>query len=123
MAVLRQTVATAAVWARLEFDPQPALWTTIGLMGALLVGALAIYLTDRWRKRSPQERMSANDQMAHFRTLFDRGELSREEYDRIRGLLTERLKREMEVAPAPPPETKPPESKPPEPPKLNGPAS
>ena len=58
-----------------------------------------IALVDRWRRRTQSDTLRPSDQMAQFRTLYERGELSAEEYDRIRGLLTERLVREMEGVP------------------------
>jgi hypothetical protein len=119
MLPFRHNVAMAAAWPGLDWEnSQKVVWTAAALTGAMLIGALVIFLTDRWRRRPTQERLSANDQMAHFRHLYEKGELSPEEYTRIRGLLTERLKKEMEIAPAPQPESKPPEQ-----PKPNGAAS
>ncbi len=56
------------------------LWTGLLLVGALLVGAMLIAWIQRWQRRmssnSPVEGMS-------FRELFERGELTEEEYKRI----------------------------------------
>jgi outer membrane biosynthesis protein TonB len=70
-------------------------------VGAILVGALVIAWLNRWRKRQRDAGLSAGDQLAHFRQLYEQGELSPEEFGRIRGLLGERLRQEMQV-PVPP---------------------
>jgi hypothetical protein len=80
------------------------LWATLALVGALLVGAFLIWWVDRWRKRSAESTESPNDQLAHFRALYDQGELSPEEFERIRHLLGKRLRQELDVAQPPPPE-------------------
>jgi hypothetical protein len=65
---------------------------------ALLLGALAITIVDRWRKRQNPDRLRPEDQLSQFQALYDRGELSDEEFRRIRGLLTEQVIREKETA-------------------------
>jgi hypothetical protein len=81
----------------------PVVGYTLLFVGAILAGALVIAWLDRWRKRPQNPGMSTNDQLAHFRTLYERGQLSPEEFARIRTLLGERLRQEMEVPAAPPP--------------------
>ena len=52
------------------------LWAALPLIGALLVGALILYLIDRWRKRAAVEEERAcapNDQLSHFRSLYEQG--------------------------------------------------
>jgi hypothetical protein len=78
------------------WDPR-LLWACLALVGAVLVGALAISIVDRWRKRSDHQSHRVGDQLEHFRTLYERGELSSEEFERIRGLLQQRLVRELEA--------------------------
>jgi hypothetical protein len=80
----------------------PILKAALPLLVALLVGALVLYFVDRWRKRPPSASLEANDQLTHFRSLYERGEMTREEYERVKGLLTGELRRELNV-PAPPP--------------------
>ena len=76
----------------------PVLWTTLALVAALLIGALVLALVDRWRKRAARsERMTPGEQLTHFRQLYDRGELSREEFERIRALLGERLRQDLHL--------------------------
>ena len=77
------------------------LWLTLALVAVILFGALVIVWLDRWRRRSDSERLSANDQLANFRELYEKGQLGQEEFERIRALLSEELCRELDV-PAPP---------------------
>jgi hypothetical protein len=79
------------------------LWAALPLVGALLAGALVLYLIDRWRKREAAEEdalCAPNEQLSRFRSLYERGEMSREEYERVKALLTAQLRRELNV-PAP----------------------
>ena len=79
-----------------------AVWPWAALIiGALVLGSLIIYLADRWRKRPVQERLSANEQLSLYRELYERGELTQEEYDRIRAKLGKHLRQEL-APPAPP---------------------
>ena len=87
------------------------LWSVLPLVGALLVGALAIYLADRWRKRQQAMATENEGQLTNFRALFEKGELTQEEYDRIRHRLGQRILRkhpENAPSPAPPPDAAPP---------------
>jgi hypothetical protein len=74
--------------------------------GALLVGAFIVAVANRWRRRG-DERPSASDQLAQFRSLYDQGHMSKEEFDRIRARLGGQLREEMALPPgagkAPPP--------------------
>ncbi len=108
MAASLDPSATFLAVPRLLDNTMPVVLTTAGLIAALLVGALVILFVDRWRKRPSEQRFTSGDQLAHFRELYEEGEISREEYDRIRGRLQERLRKEMDVpgtpaAPAAPP--------------------
>jgi hypothetical protein len=101
------------------WDPR-LLWASLALVGALLLGALIISIVDRWRKRAAQQRITSGDQLTHFRTLYEQGELSSEEFERIRSRLQERLVKELAVSeapeePQPPaqPEQQPPDGQPP----------
>jgi hypothetical protein len=91
-------------------------WATLGLVGALLAGAVIISLLDRWRKRSGVEGLSAGDQLSHFRELHERGAISREEFEQIRNRLAGELRKEMDLGPAPQPP--PVEASPPTPKEL-----
>lgn len=91
----------------------PVLWTTLALVAVLMLAALVLAVVDRWRKRSRPDRLSPGEQLSHFRALYEKGELSREEYERIRTLLGGKLREELHLpagrpagaAPAPGPQT------------------
>ncbi len=89
---------------RSPWDPR-LLWATVILVAAILAGALLIVLIDRWRRRTADEdnAPTANDQLAEFRAMYERGAMSQEEFDRIRGLLGGKLREELDVPAAPPP--------------------
>jgi hypothetical protein len=86
-----------------KVSPGELLWAALPLIGVLLLAALVIYFVDRWRKRATaaEDDASSNDQLSQFRSLYERGEMSQEEYDRVRALLAGQLRKEMNV-PAPP---------------------
>jgi len=87
------------------------------LIGALLVGAGVIYFVDRWRKKAERTQSPAEDELTHYRVLYERGELSPEEFDRLKLLLGGRLRKELNLPqPVTPKEPNPAEEKPPEPP-------
>jgi hypothetical protein len=97
MSAALPVAGTLSLWARrLVMDPR-LVWATLGLIGVLLVGALIIWWVDRWRKRSQEALDSSGDQLAHFRELYEQGNLSAEEFERIRGLLGKRLRQELDV--------------------------
>jgi hypothetical protein len=84
----------------------PVLWTTLALVVALMLAALVLAIVDHWRKRRARsDRLSPGEQLSHFRSLYEKGELSREEYERIRTLLGGRLREELQLPAARPAET------------------
>ena len=87
--------------ARLSFLDPRILTLTIMLSGALLLGALVLALVNRWRKKQANVIVSAHEQLAQFRAVHDRGELSDEEFERIRERLTKPLKPAAKPAPLP----------------------
>ena len=103
---------------RWQWDPR-LLWASLALIAALLFGALLIAIYDRWRKRQVQDRPPPSDQLAEFRSLYERGELSQEEFDRIKTLLTGQMREALNMPAAPAPNTANPP--PPEPPPPSGP--
>src|SRR4051812_20165024 len=67
-----------------QFIPDmPILTTTLYFIGALLFGALVIALVGQWRRRSRTDNLSPVDQLDHFRSLYEQGELSKEEFDSL----------------------------------------
>jgi type VI protein secretion system component VasK len=77
-------------------------WASLGLVGVLIVGAVVIGMVERWRKRSASARLSAGDQLSHFRELYDQGVLTKEEFEQIRAQLAEKLREELQLKEAAP---------------------
>jgi len=99
-------------------DPR-LLWATLALVAALLIGAAVIAWADRWRKKADRGLTSPGEQLAAFRLSYERGELSQEEYERIRARLAPKiresgpgLKGPTPKPPAPAAEPGPPNSEP-----------
>ncbi len=98
---------------------QQLLLTSLCLVAALLAAAIVVALVSRWRRqRDAQEDVSPNAQLAHFRSLYEAGTISAEEYERLRAVLGAQLRESMGVNPvkgptgetpaAPPPPAPPP---------------
>ena len=91
----------AGVIARLPtWDPR-FFWAALALVAAILLGALIIAWTDRWRKRPAQDRLGPKEQLGRFRTLYESGEISTEEFNRIHALLTARIMEELDLPAGP----------------------
>lgn len=74
---------------------------TLALVAALLVGAVIVALFRRWQRSSVGLSPGPSDQLAHFRTLYEQGAISEEEYRRLRAVLGGELRRSADL-PAPP---------------------
>jgi len=74
----------------------PGLW----FVGALLAGALVVALIRRWQRHQPNP--TASDQLAHFRALYEKGQLTEEEFKRLRAVLSDELRRSLNLPNAPP---------------------
>lgn len=59
------------------------LWAGLLLVVALLAGAAILAWIDRWRKRMTGQSEDPLDLLGDFRSSYERGELSDEEYRRI----------------------------------------
>jgi hypothetical protein len=101
-APVAQAVAQVAQLAARQppVDWRDTLWATLGLVGAVMVGVLVIWYVDRWRKRAAEPAESDDDRLAHFQELFDKGEISPQEFERIRGIFGKRLRQRLDL-PAP----------------------
>jgi hypothetical protein len=111
-------LGAVGLWAderSLKWDDPHLIWPALALIGALLLGAAVIYCVDRWRKKADLAQASGEDEMTRYRALYECGELSKEEYDRLKALLSGRLRKQMNL---PEPE-KAPEVKRPEPPSTD----
>ncbi len=73
--------------------------TSLCLVAALLLAALVIALVNRWRRqRDLPEDLSPNAQLAHFRSLYEAGTISQEEFERLRTVLNARMRAELGVS-------------------------
>jgi hypothetical protein len=84
-------------------ESEEFLWASAALIGLLLLGAIAFSLIERWRKRQLTDSPAADiKQLTSFRAMFERGELTQEEYDRIKAKEAERMKKKLAAKPAAP---------------------
>jgi hypothetical protein len=78
----------------------PMLTAGLSLAGVLMLGAVILALLKRWRRRPADDRLSPAQQLAQFRSLYEQGLLSQDEFERLRNLLGGEIRRELGVAPA-----------------------
>jgi hypothetical protein len=90
----RAVVLSAATW-----DPSILLYGAY-LAGALLVAAVAVEIFRRYLRAERKDRLTASDQLAHFRSLYEEGIISEEEFNSLRSLLGAEL-RQASRKPAP----------------------
>lgn len=94
-AALPLAQAPARPAGSLARDPQLLIATGL-LVLVLLAGAVAIYLVDRWRKRQiADDSHESAESLTSFRAMFERGELSKEEYERVRAKMAARIRQEV----------------------------
>ena len=76
---------------------------TLALVTALLVGAVVVALFRRWQHKAGGLSPGPSDQLAQFRSLYEQGAISEEEYRRLRTVLGGELRRsaDLPVAPSP----------------------
>ncbi|HTU21263.1 MAG TPA: hypothetical protein VMG10_24630 [Gemmataceae bacterium] len=110
MAALEATVLSFVPLA----DPRTLqlLLTSLCLVAALLAAAIVVALVKRWRRqREAEEDLSPNAQLVHFRSLYEAGTISQEEFERLRALLGARMRETLGVPRKAPPD---PDRQPPE---------
>jgi hypothetical protein len=78
------------------FRSPDVIWGTAGLALALLAGALLVYFADRWRKKTANQVADSSRELTEFRRMYQRGEITEEEYAKLRDRVAQRVK-------APPP--------------------
>jgi hypothetical protein len=76
---------------------------SLGLIIVLLAGAAVIVLIRRWRGQDDAPSVSPTEQLAEYRSLYDQGVMSKEEYDRLRAMLEGKTRAEMKLSAAPAP--------------------
>jgi hypothetical protein len=95
--------------------------TGLCLAAALLAGAGILALLNKWwrRRRGPED-LSPGAQLAQFRSLYEAGAISQEEFERLRNLLGNQMRQTLGIpAPAAQERIKPPpgeNGQPPQPP-------
>jgi hypothetical protein len=100
MAPTGTTALALALWGA-DWRP-PMLTAGLYLAVVLLTAAVILALLQRWRRRSADDRLSPADQLAQFRSLYEQGLLSQEEFERLRNLLGGEIRRELGVPAAVP---------------------
>src|SRR5205807_1332103 len=73
---------TALTLFALTKEERLFLWTGV-LAVVIIAGALIIARIDRWRKRQMADGDDSPAHLGSFREMFERGELSRAEYDEV----------------------------------------
>lgn len=73
-------------------------WTLFALGLVVIAGALVLFWADRLRKRPVPEGQTPQEQIAQFQELYEQGELSQEEFERIRA----RLQKKAGISQPPP---------------------
>ena len=78
------------------------IWGVAGLTISLLVGAAVIYAVDQWRKRAAADPNAADatSALTDYRAMYENGEITEEEYAKLRNRLAEKVKK----SPAPKPD-------------------
>lgn len=74
------------------WDRPELLYATLAIAGALLAGGFAIYLVDRWRKAGAVPTDGGVAELTGFRGMLARGEITEEEYNRLRSKVASRVK-------------------------------
>jgi uncharacterized membrane protein len=67
------------------------------IVAILLLGAFVIACVNRWRRNSDTNGLSPSDQLTQYRSLYEEGEISQEEFERLRALLGRRIRSELDV--------------------------
>lgn len=95
-----QGVALDLVVAAWNVTKTELIVTTLLLAAALLLAALILKLVSRWQKRQGDDAESPEDQLAYFQELHWKGELSKEEFERIEARLSGQT-RQVQATPNP----------------------
>lgn len=92
---------TACLAADSLLDHPNLPWIAGALVIVFLLGAIVIAWADRWRKAA-DEVESPMSLMTAFRQAHERGEMSDEEYKRVRAKLAPKLRGDQPPRPQPP---------------------
>lgn len=76
----------------------------LGLTAVIFLGVLVLLWFNRWRRRAAAP-PTPDDELKHYRSLYEQGLMSHEEFERLRAHLDAQLRKSLGVSkPAPPPE-------------------
>jgi hypothetical protein len=73
------------------------------LVGVLFVGAIVLWLVDKWRRRNDCDTDNPSLSLSHFRGMFEAGEITQAEYDKILAKMAPKIKGTVPPASLPPP--------------------
>ena len=79
----------------LDFLSNPTAQVIVGLAGIAIVVTIGVYVVARVRSEWIEGKPETSDLITNFRELRDSGELSDKEYRTIKGMLADKLAREL----------------------------
>jgi len=88
----------AAPAPRLEWDFRLTINSLI-IVALLLLAAMVIACVNRWRRQPGNDSLSPSDQLTHYRSLYKQGAINQEEFERLRALLSRRIRASVDVPP------------------------
>lgn len=94
------------MWAHILFaadnplDRPEIIYGFAGLVVALLAGAFAISLADKWRKRTAAPVRGDEDLLTTYRDMYEHGEITEAEYAELRRKAADKVKNAPAPAPA-----------------------
>jgi hypothetical protein len=95
MVTARWLSALAFTWS------DSILLPSLGLIAVLLIGAGVIVLIRRWRGQDDTPSQSPAQQLAQYRSLYDQGVMSKDEYDSLRAMLEGKTRAELRLSAGP----------------------
>jgi hypothetical protein len=79
----------------LDFLSNPTAQVIVGLAGIAIVVTIGVYVVARVRSEWIESKPETSDLITNFRELRESGELSEKEYRTIKGMLADKLAREL----------------------------
>ncbi|CAN5340450.1 hypothetical protein BH11PLA2_BH11PLA2_37310 [soil metagenome] len=115
--MIEDTIASAAPIQRTPPPKNPAeivqstdYYLMVGfLIGVIFLGAIVIWAVDRWRKGLEREE-NPSLTLTDYREMYESGEITEKEYDRIRAKMAAKIKGLPTTPPQVPPASSPPSS-------------
>jgi hypothetical protein len=104
-------LAEAGAAEKDPFRKPEVIWGSVAIIVALLLGALVIHFADKWRKQNVASARDTVVELSDFRGMFDRGEITADEYAKLRDKVAKRVK--TQTKPPVSPESPAPNSLPP----------